>query len=449
MRILCVDDDQVTLLKTVKTLQSMLPGDSVWKAGSGEAALEQLRVEPVDLVITDLVMPGLSGLDVLRETKTRYPRTEVVMLTGHAAIDTAVEAIRLGALDYLTKPLEADLIIEKVEQVRTYLLRRQMLDGKGVEVTFARTGGTREAIQESLSDSLQRLRAIAEVVGGVGSNDERLAKIREMLDAPRAGLPSIAPKSGPQVVTATKQLYDQTASGWVRDKPSSLSDYTARPAVFELCEPVKGKRVLDLGCGEGYCTRELRRRGAEISGIDVSDKMIDGALEAEKKLKLGISYSVGDATKLPQVANASLDMVLAVFLFNYLTVDQTRACMSEVARIVKPGGHFVFSIPHPAFPYMREHAPPFYFDVPKGAGYFAGRNQHFSGKIWKRGGQALDVQLVHKTFEDYFECLAEAGFRKMPVVQELHALPEHVELDPDFFGPLGDVPLHVAFKVER
>ncbi len=448
MRILCVDDDQVTLIKTVKTLQSMLPGDNVWKAGSGEAALDQLRAQPVDLVITDLVMPGMTGLDVLREAKVLNPQTEVVMLTGHASIDTAIEAIRLGALDYLTKPLESDLIIEKVEQVRTYLLRRQMLDGKGIEVQFNRSGATGAALQESLSDSLKRLREIERILGAPGSNDDRVAQIRLAIDVPQAVLAAEPDVIETAPAQPTKELYDETASAWKRDEPSSLSDYTARPAVFELCEPVAGKRVLDLGCGEGYCARELRRRGADISGIDISEKMIEGAIAAEREKKMGISYAVGNATQLVGVADGSVDLALAVFLFNYLDVKQTLQCMTEVARVLKKGGHFVFSIPHPCFPYMRTPARPFYFDV-AGTGYFKGRDGRFSGKIWRRGGQGLDVQLVHKTFEDYFECLGQAGFRHMPLVHELHVLPEHIELDPDFFGPLADVPLHVAFKVER
>jgi ubiquinone/menaquinone biosynthesis C-methylase UbiE len=207
--------------------------------------------------------------------------------------------------------------------------------------------------------------------------------------------------------------------------------------------------VLDLGCGEGYCSRQLRHRGAaELFGIDLSDKMIDAALEQENEEPLGIHYSQGCATDLSRFADGELDLVMAVFLFNYLTVDQTRQCMREVARILRKGGRFIFSVPHPAFPYLRSPEPPFYFKL-ESNGYFSTRDARYAGRIWKRDGTFLDVQLVHKTFEDYFTALRDAGFQSMPVMQELRVRPEHLELDPAFFTPIADLPLHLAIQVSR
>jgi ubiquinone/menaquinone biosynthesis C-methylase UbiE len=248
---------------------------------------------------------------------------------------------------------------------------------------------------------------------------------------------------------STQTLYNHTASQWVRGEPSSLSDFTARPAILELCEPVAGLRMLDLGCGEGYCSRALRQRGAkEVYGMDLSEGMIEAARSQEAEEQLGIHYEVGCATHLNQFADGEFDLVVAVFLFNYLTVTQTQSCMAEVARVLRPGGRFVFSVPHPAFPYMRQADYPFYFQV-KGAGYFSKRDQQFPGRIWKRDGSWLEVQLVHKTLQDYFESLQLAGFTTMPVLQELHVTPEHVALDESFFKPLVDYPLHLAIQVSR
>lgn len=117
---------------------------------------------------------------------------------------------------------------------------------------------------------------------------------------------------------STINLYNRTASDWIRGEPSSLSDFTARPFVLELCEPVSGLRVLDIGCGEGYCSRELRRRGAaQVHGIDLSQGMIEAANLQEVEDALGISYEVGCATNLKQFDNSEIDLVVAVFLFNY------------------------------------------------------------------------------------------------------------------------------------
>ncbi|HWU85642.1 MAG TPA: hypothetical protein VN253_00095, partial [Kofleriaceae bacterium] len=97
---------------------------------------------------------------------------------------------------------------------------------------------------------------------------------------------------------------------------------------------------------------------------------------------------------------------------------------------------------------VRDEEPPFYFSVGAG-GYFSNRDRRFAGRIWKRDGTALEVQLVHKTFEDYFRALQAAGFRSLPAIRELGVTPEIEAIDPAFFGPLADVPLHVAFAVDR
>lgn len=250
-------------------------------------------------------------------------------------------------------------------------------------------------------------------------------------------------------VPPSHELYDATAERWVRREPTSLSDFTGRPPTLALCEPVAGKRVLDLGCGEGYCARRLVGMGAaEVLGIDSSAQMIEAARSEERRAPLGIRYEVGDAAHLPQLADASFDVVLAMFLFNYLEIGAMGRCMAEVARVLRPGGRFVFAVPHPALPFVRDEEPPFYFSVGAG-GYFTNRDKRFPGRIWKRDGTALEVQLVHKTFEDYFHALAAAGFRALPTLLELGVTPEIEAIDPAFFGPLADVALHAAFAIDR
>jgi ubiquinone/menaquinone biosynthesis C-methylase UbiE len=250
-------------------------------------------------------------------------------------------------------------------------------------------------------------------------------------------------------VPPSSELYDATAAQWVRREPSALSDFTGRPRTLELCRPLEGKRVLDLGCGEGYCARRLMRMGAaEVVGIDSSAQMIAAARSEEAVDPLGISYEVGDATALAPIEDHAFDLVLAMFLFNYLDVEGTHRCMAEVCRVLRPGGRFVFAVPHPSLPFVRDEEPPFYFSVPHG-GYFSNRDRRFPGKIWKRDGTALEVQLVHKTFEDYFHALRAAGFRTLPQLLELGVTPEIEQIDPGFFGPLADVALHVAFALDR
>ncbi|MCH9688559.1 MAG: class I SAM-dependent methyltransferase [Deltaproteobacteria bacterium] len=247
--------------------------------------------------------------------------------------------------------------------------------------------------------------------------------------------------------TTSRTLYNQTADAWVRREADSLSDFTARPRILDLCGNVQDIRVLDLGCGEGYVSRKLRARGAHVIGVDISEEMIGRARQAEAAEPLGIDYRVGDASRL-HFREIGVDLVVAVFLFNYLDVEQTRRALHHAHRVLRPGGRLVFAVPHPAFPFISQARRPFYFDV-NGAGYFSGRDEQFSGRIWKRSGTPLDVLFVHKTFQDYFEALELAGFEYMPRVEELSVTEEHLALDPTFFEPVADMPLHVAFTVER
>lgn len=250
---------------------------------------------------------------------------------------------------------------------------------------------------------------------------------------------------------STAAIYDSAADRWRRTEPILLSDFTARPFLVEWCEPVRGARVLDLGCGEGYVSRKLVERGAaSVHGIDVSTEMIERARAQEEGSgrPVRIDFQSGDAADLAHLEGDSFDLVTAVFLFNYLDRDATTRTMTEVARVLRPGGTFVFAVPHPSLAFLRPEERPFYFS--RGDhGYFSGRDVQFEGEIWRRDGESVRVRCVHKTFDDYFRALRAAGFRTLPEVHELHATDEHLAFDPDFFEPLRDQPLHVAFKLER
>lgn len=246
----------------------------------------------------------------------------------------------------------------------------------------------------------------------------------------------------------TKQVYDDNASKWLRLAPSSLSDFTARPFVFEACGELKGRSVLDIGCGEGYCARELKRLGAgDYLGIDLSSEMIEVAKIQEAKDQFGIEYQACNVVEFKP--DRKFDLCIAVFLFNYLRVEEMQRVFSMVYDALPACGEFIFSVPHPSFPFIHStKSAPFYFDS-IGKNYFSDVNQQLEGEIWKRNGEPLHVQCIHKTFSSYFDCLQEAGFCLMPKVTELTVTPELVDLDKAFFSPLLNKPLHVLFHVAK
>jgi two-component system, response regulator RegA len=111
---LLVDDDEVFRGRLTKALQSRaLSAHGVGDAG---AALEWLKTNHPDAAIVDLRMPGLSGLDLVPQLASRQPGIRIVVLTGYGSIATAVEAVRRGAINYLTKPLDTDQILAAFER---------------------------------------------------------------------------------------------------------------------------------------------------------------------------------------------------------------------------------------------------------------------------------------------------------------------------------------------
>ena len=112
-RVLIVDDESDfldTLMKRMRKREVDVTG-----AGSGREALDVLSRDQVDVVLLDVKMPGMDGIQVLREIKRLHPLVEVVMLTGHANIEVAIEGMESGAFDYLIKPMDIDDLLYKLQ----------------------------------------------------------------------------------------------------------------------------------------------------------------------------------------------------------------------------------------------------------------------------------------------------------------------------------------------
>lgn len=111
--VLLVDDEQAFVETMTKRLAKR--GLEVRTANSGPEALRELEVwKHADVVVLDVKMPGMDGIDVLKQIKAGWPLVEVVMLTGHATVESAIEGMKLGAFDYLLKPCEIDDLMAKV-----------------------------------------------------------------------------------------------------------------------------------------------------------------------------------------------------------------------------------------------------------------------------------------------------------------------------------------------
>ena len=124
-KILIVDDDEVVRLSYLRSLESV--SCTVEAASSGEEALQTMEQSPVDVVLLDMRMPGQDGLSVLRTIKQKWPESEVVIITGYPTVASAKEAVRLGAYDYLAKPIGPQDVINVTDSAitrKTWALQR-------------------------------------------------------------------------------------------------------------------------------------------------------------------------------------------------------------------------------------------------------------------------------------------------------------------------------------
>jgi DNA-binding NtrC family response regulator len=145
MKMMLVDDEERFLETTKKLLERK--GYQVATALSGSEALDKLQKENIQVVILDVKMPGMDGMTTLKAIKNRHPLVEVIMLTGHATVESAVEGLKSGAADYLIKPTDIEDLIRKAEDAYA---KRQVLEEKirGAQARMV-TKSSSEKLQET------------------------------------------------------------------------------------------------------------------------------------------------------------------------------------------------------------------------------------------------------------------------------------------------------------
>ena len=116
VKVLLVDDEEDFVEMLSLRLEAV--GETVLPAYSGEACLKILEQDPVDVVVLDVKMPGMDGIETLREIRKRFPDLPVIMMTGHGTVEAAREGKALGAFDYMLKPANFEELREKLEKAR-------------------------------------------------------------------------------------------------------------------------------------------------------------------------------------------------------------------------------------------------------------------------------------------------------------------------------------------
>lgn len=186
MRILCVDDDRTFLTLFERTLKKhSLPDDEIICVDTGEQGRNVLESKQVDLLLTDLMLPGISGLDVLAAAKKQNTRTEVIVITGQGSVDSAVEAMKLGARDYLQKPLNTALLTEKIDTMRELIVHRREVEDyrfakEAIEESALKSVAELESRLDDVATLLENIKSCAQSDGG---SDEKIAEILTLLQA--------------------------------------------------------------------------------------------------------------------------------------------------------------------------------------------------------------------------------------------------------------------------
>lgn len=210
-----------------------------------------------------------------------------------------------------------------------------------------------------------------------------------------------------------------------------LSDIASRSNLLKMCsDHIKGATVLDVGCAYGHISRELLLRGAtKTVGIDIDSAMIEAASEHPGRSRTEY-YVVGDVSQLKlELLNTTnqtnlmpgagfdmgvFDVTVASFLFNNMSITEMNQCVSDIYSLTKPGGHFIFIVPHPAFNNGRGR------DSRK---YFADRDR----LLEQQTEDNLTTNTYSKTLQDYTDAVITNGF-EIVQLEEVRTTPTATNL---------------------
>ena len=232
-RILIVDDEVIVCESGERILVE--EGYTVDIALSGKEALQKMREHPYDVVITDLKMPGIDGMEVLKTVRKEFADTLVIMITGYSTVETAVEAMKMGAFDYIPKPFTPDevaVVVRKALEQKSLLLEnvslRQELQEK---YGFHQLVGKSKKMQEIYRTIVKVAPTDRTVMiyGGTGTGKELVARAIHF-NSPRREKPFVPV----DCAVLSENLLESELFGHV--KGSFTGAITTKPGLFEVAD---------------------------------------------------------------------------------------------------------------------------------------------------------------------------------------------------------------------
>jgi 2-polyprenyl-3-methyl-5-hydroxy-6-metoxy-1,4-benzoquinol methylase len=210
------------------------------------------------------------------------------------------------------------------------------------------------------------------------------------------------------------QAWDQIADKWA-DRYSEHGDmnreFIIDPAIFRIIGTINNLSILDAGCGGGYLSRLLAKKGAHVTGVDISKRFIEIARQKENQNSLGVTYHVGSLSNLLMCQNESFDLIVSNVVL--ADVKDLKKAIKEFARVLKPNGKLVFSDLHPCFATAPVHG---WAKVPQDSDrtedwIFWKMDKYFDRSVeaW-RYHDWPQVYGFHRPLSDYMNLLFENGF---------------------------------------
>jgi two-component system response regulator HydG len=334
-RLLVVDDDRaiLTLIGTV----ALAEGFDVATTVDGFDAMAQLRHRPADLVLVDLQMPGITGLDVLRAIREICPRSRVVLMSGYATIDSAVEAVKLGATDFFTKPFDLQRLRQLLASVHEDSARRRDLLAMEGDVAqhleFCGMVG-RGAVMHDVFGLIRRLAPHARtalITGETGTGKELAAR----------ALHALGPRSSRKLVTVNcsavvETLFESELFGHVRGAFTGANEN--KEGLFELADgatllldevgelplPVQAKLLRVLENGEVQRVGSLEWRHVDVRLIAVTNRDLRAEVAAGR-FRSDLFYRLNVAEiRLPPLRERREDIPYLTASFVRLFSDRFR-----------------------------------------------------------------------------------------------------------------------------
>jgi two-component system response regulator HydG len=282
--LLLVVDDEPQVLKVVERLAAAAGFDAV-TCGSGADAMRTLMQRPVDLAMVDLRMPDTNGLDLLRQIRSAHPACDVILMTAFAAVDSAVEAIKSGAREYLTKPFDFVRLHQVLVDIRVELARRAQVVALESEVArqleFCGMLGRSPVMQEVFS-LIQRLAPHAKVVllsGETGTGKELAARAFHQVGT-RRGKPFVTINCSAVVDTLFEsELFGHVRGAFTGAVESNAGVFEAAHGgtlfldeIGELPLSVQAKLLRALECGEVQRVGALQPKQVDVVVVAATNR---------------------------------------------------------------------------------------------------------------------------------------------------------------------------------